>query len=56
MTFHTAKTMDNQKRITLREPRGLNFKRAAHRLEMNVTQMVIAAVSEYCAKRGVEIQ
>ncbi len=44
-----------QKSIAFREPHGCDLKKIGHSLEMNVSELVTAALREYLKKRNIEV-
>lgn len=41
--------------IGFRPPQGWNLKKIGHKLEMNASELVIAALREYLQRRGIEL-
>lgn len=52
--YCTIKVM-TQRTIAFREPQGYNLKKIAHSLEMNVSELITAALREYLNKRNIEV-
>lgn len=43
------------RKINFVEPKTMNFKDIADRLNMTITRLIIVAVKEYIQRRGIEV-